>query len=81
MKKQVRLVLSAVLALSLVGAFAMFGCSSNNTTTEKKDDTATDYYACNGKYKLPCSKSHRNRFLIAVNILVYFDYHCPCLLS
>ena len=40
MKKQVRLVLSAVLALSLVGAFAMFGCSSNNTTTEKKDDTA-----------------------------------------
>lgn len=39
MKKQVRLVLSAVLALSLVGAFAMFGCSSN-TTTEKKDDTA-----------------------------------------
>ena len=40
MKKQVRLVLSAVLALSLVGAFAMFGCSSNTTTTEKKDDTA-----------------------------------------
>ena len=40
MKKQVRLVLSAVLALSLVGAFAMFGCSSNNTTTEKKDDAA-----------------------------------------
>ena len=40
MKKQVRLVLSAVLTLSLVGAFAMFGCSSNNTTTEKKDDTA-----------------------------------------
>ena len=39
MKKQVRLVLSAVLALSLVGAFAMFGCSSN-TTTEKKDDAA-----------------------------------------
>ena len=40
MKKQVRLVLSAVLALSLVGAFALFGCSSNTTTTEKKDDTA-----------------------------------------
>lgn len=40
MKKQVRLVLSAVLALSLVGAFAMFGCSSNTTTTEKKDDAA-----------------------------------------
>ena len=40
MKKQVRLALSAVLALSLVGAFAMFGCSSNNTTTEKKDDAA-----------------------------------------
>ena len=32
---------------------------------KKKDDTATDHYACNGKYKLPCSKSHRNRFLIA----------------
>ena len=40
MKKQVRLVLSAVLALSLVGAFALFGCSNNTTTTEKKDDTA-----------------------------------------
>lgn len=48
---------------------------------KKKDDTATNHYACNGKYKLPCSKSHCNRFLIAVNILVYFDYHCPCLLS
>ncbi len=40
MKKQVRLALSAVLALSLVGAFAMFGCSSNNTEQKKSEDSA-----------------------------------------
>ena len=40
MKKQVRLALSAVLALSLVGAFALFGCSSNTTEQKKSEDSA-----------------------------------------
>lgn len=40
MKKQARFALSAVLALALVGAFAMFGCSSNSSTEKKADDSA-----------------------------------------
>ena len=40
MKKQVRLALSAVLALSLVGTFALFGCSSNTTEQKKSEDSA-----------------------------------------
>ena len=36
------------------------GPCSADILVKKKDDTATNHYACNGKYKLPCCKSHRN---------------------
>ncbi len=50
MKKRMRVLLSSVLALSLVGAFALFGCSSSETeetdaTTEEQQATEEEHDA------------------------------------
>lgn len=47
MKKQLRIVVAAVCAFAMVGAFALAGCSSNGGSTEQKGDSATEQSADN----------------------------------
>ena len=51
MKKQLRIVVAAVCAFAMVGAFALTGCSSNNSssTEQKSDATQTEQAADNNK--------------------------------
>ncbi len=49
MKKQLRVVIAAVCAFAMVGAFALTGCSSNGGSTEQKNDSATEQSADNNK--------------------------------
>ena len=51
MKKQLRIVVAAVCAFAMVGAFALTGCSSNNSssTEQKPDTTQTEQAADNNK--------------------------------
>ena len=51
MKKQLRIVVAAVCAFAMVGAFALTGCSSNNSssTEQKPDTTQTEQSADNNK--------------------------------
>ena len=50
MKKQLRVVIAAVCAFAMVGAFALTGCSSNSSSTEQKSDTTqTEQAADNNK--------------------------------
>ena len=51
MKKQLRVVVAAVCAFAMVGAFALTGCSSNNSssTEQKPDTTQTEQAADNNK--------------------------------
>ena len=50
MKKQLRIVVAAVCAFAMVGAFALTGCSSNSSSTEQKSDsTQTEQAADNNK--------------------------------
>ena len=50
MKKQLRIVVAAVCAFAMVGAFALTGCSSNSSSTEQKSDsTQTEQSADNNK--------------------------------
>ena len=51
MKKQLRIVVVAVCAFAMVGAFALTGCSSNNSssTEQKPDTTQTEQAADNNK--------------------------------
>ena len=50
MKKQLRVVVAAVCAFAMVGAFALTGCSSNSSSTEQKSDsTQTEQSADNNK--------------------------------
>ena len=49
MKKQLRVVVAAVCAFAMVGAFALTGCSSNSGSTEQKNDSATEQSADNNK--------------------------------
>ncbi|RXZ53541.1 extracellular solute-binding protein [Senegalimassilia faecalis] len=51
MKKQLRVVVAAVCAFAMVGAFALTGCSSNNSssTEQKSDSTQTEQSADNNK--------------------------------
>ncbi len=51
MKKQLRIVVAAVCAFAMVGAFALTGCSSNNSssTEQKSDATQTEQSADNNK--------------------------------
>ena len=50
MKKQLRIVVAAVCAFAMVGAFALTGCSSNSSSTEQKSDTTqTEQAADNNK--------------------------------
>ncbi len=51
MKKQLRIVVAAVCAFAMVGAFALTGCSSNNSssTEQKSDSTQTEQAADNNK--------------------------------
>ena len=51
MKKQLRIVVAAVCAFAVVGAFALTGCSSNNSssTEQKSDATQTEQAADNNK--------------------------------
>lgn len=51
MKKQLRIVVAAVCAFAMVGAFALTGCSSNNSssTEHKSDATQTEQAADNNK--------------------------------
>ena len=49
MKKQLRVVVAAVCAFAMVGAFALAGCSSNSGSTEQKSDSATEQSADNNK--------------------------------
>ena len=50
MKKQLRIVVAAVCAFAMVGAFALIGCSSNSSSTEQKPDTTqTEQAADNNK--------------------------------
>lgn len=51
MKKQLRIVVAAVCAFAMVGAFALTGCSSNNSssTEQKPDTTQTEQAADNSK--------------------------------
>ena len=49
MKKQLRIVVAAVCAFAMVGAFALTGCSSNGGSTEQKNDSATEQSADNNK--------------------------------
>ena len=49
MKKQLRIVVAAVCAFAMVGAFALAGCSSNGGSTEQKGDSATEQSADNNK--------------------------------
>ena len=42
MKKQLRIVVAAVCAFAMVGAFALTGCSSNGGSTEQKKDSAAE---------------------------------------
>lgn len=51
MKKQLRVVIAAVCAFAMVGAFALTGCSSNNSssTEQKPDTTQTEQSADNNK--------------------------------
>lgn len=51
MKKQLRVVIAAVCAFAMVGAFALTGCSSNNSssTEQKFDTTQTEQSADNNK--------------------------------
>ena len=51
MKKQLRVVIASVCAFAMVGAFALTGCSSNNSssTEQKPDATQTEQAADNNK--------------------------------
>ena len=51
MKKQLRIVVAAVCAFAMVGAFALTGCSSNSSssTEQKSDTTQTEQAADNNK--------------------------------
>lgn len=51
MKKQLRIVVAAVCAFAMVGAFALTGCSSNSSssTEQKPDTTQTEQSADNNK--------------------------------
>lgn len=51
MKKQLRVVIASVCAFAMVGAFALTGCSSNNSssTEQKPDTTQTEQAADNNK--------------------------------
>ena len=49
MKKQLRIVVAAVCAFAMVGAFALTGCSSNGGSTEQKNDSAAEQSADNNK--------------------------------
>lgn len=51
MNKQLRIVVAAVCAFAMVGAFALTGCSSNNSssTEQKPDTTQTEQSADNNK--------------------------------
>lgn len=51
MKKQLRVVIASVCAFAMVGAFALTGCSSNNSssTEQKPDATQTEQAAGNNK--------------------------------
>ena len=51
MKKQLRIVVAAVCAFAMVGAFALTGCSSNSSssTEQKPDTTQTEQAADNNK--------------------------------
>lgn len=51
MKKQLRIVVATVCAFAMVGAFALTGCSSNNSssTEQKPDTTQTEQAADNNK--------------------------------
>ena len=49
MKKQLRIVVAAVCAFAMVGAFALAGCSSNGGSTEQKSDSAAEQSADNNK--------------------------------
>lgn len=51
MKKQLRVVIASVCAFAMVGAFALAGCSSNNSssTEQKPDTTQTEQAADNNK--------------------------------
>ena len=49
MKKQLRIVVAAVCAFAMVGAFALTGCSSNGGSTEQKSDSVAEQSADNNK--------------------------------
>ena len=49
MKKQLRIVVAAVCAFAMVGAFALIGCSSNGGSTEQKSDSVAEQSADNNK--------------------------------
>ena len=49
MKKQLRIVIAAVCAFAMVGAFALTGCSSNGGSAEQKNDSAAEQSADNNK--------------------------------
>ena len=49
MKKQLRIVVAAVCAFAMVGAFALTGCSSNGGSAEQKNDSAAEQSADNNK--------------------------------
>ncbi len=49
MKKQLRVVIAAVCAFAMVGAFALSGCSSNSSSETKSTDTKQEQTADNSK--------------------------------